>query len=121
MMQATTELDDNYASSNPENDISIYRMVQELINNVLKHAKANRLHVTSNYSGEQLRLTITHNGSGLSQEQFEKLRYNRDGLGLKNIQNRVILLRGKINFQASPDNNQINITIQLQSVSLWVK
>jgi two-component system, NarL family, sensor kinase len=118
MMQATTELDDQYVSSNPENDISIYRMVQELINNVMKHAKANKLHVASTYAEEQLVLTITHNGNGLSQEQFEKLRYNKDGLGLKNIQNRVILLRGKINFEAAPENNKITINIPLQSTSL---
>ncbi|RZK03345.1 MAG: hypothetical protein EOO46_17970, partial [Flavobacterium sp.] len=118
MMEATTELDDRYVSSNPENDISIYRMVQELINNVMKHAKANKLHVASSYSESQLDLNITHNGNGLSQEQFEKLRYNKDGLGLKNIQNRVILLRGKINFDAAPDNNKITINIPLQSTSL---
>jgi signal transduction histidine kinase len=93
-------------------------MVQELINNVMKHANANKLHVASTYAEEQLVLIITHNGNGLSQEQFEKLRYNKDGLGLKNIQNRVILLRGKINFDAAPDNNRITINIPLQSTSL---
>lgn len=118
MMQATTELDDQYVTLNPENDISIYRMVQELINNVLKHAKATRLHVASVYSVNEMVLTITHDGNGLSQHQFEKLRYNKDGLGLKNIQNRVILLKGKINFDAAPDNNRITITLPLQTAVL---
>jgi signal transduction histidine kinase len=116
MIRATTDLDDQYVTSNPENDISIYRMVQELINNAMKHAKANKLHVASTYSVDQLVLTISYNGNGLSQEQFEKLRYSKDGLGLKNIQNRVILLRGNINFEASSNNNRIIITIPLQNL-----
>ena len=118
MMQATTELDDQYITQNPENDISIYRMVQEIINNVLKHAGATRLHVSSVYSEEQLSLTINHDGSGLSQQQFEKLRYSKDGLGLKNIQNRVILLRGSIHFESAPNDNSIKITIPLQTTAI---
>lgn len=115
MMQATTDLDDRYVTENPENDISIYRMVQELINNVLKHAKATRIHVSSVSEGEQLLLTIQHDGKGLSQQQFEEFRYSKDGLGLKNIQNRVILLRGSIRFDAQPADNRISITIPLQN------
>jgi len=118
MMKATTELDDQYITQNPENDISIYRMVQELINNVLKHANATRLSISSICSDHNLTFRITHDGHGLSQEQFEKLRYSKDGLGLKNIQNRVILLRGKINFTASPNENQITITIPLQTTAV---
>src|SRR5436190_1870601 len=40
LINSTTALDDNYATENSDNDISIYRMVQELINNILKYAKA---------------------------------------------------------------------------------
>lgn len=115
MMQATTDLDDKYVSENPENDISIYRMVQELVNNILKHAGATRIHITSVCNGPEMQLTIAYDGRGLSQREFEAFRYSKDGLGLKNIQNRVILLRGTINFDAQPDNNRITITIPLQN------
>lgn len=118
IMQATTELDDKYVTDNPENDISIYRMVQELINNILKHAEASRLDVSSVYLTNKLNLAIDYDGFGLSQEQFEKLRYSKDGLGLKNIQSRVILLRGTISFTAQPNANNINIIIPLQTTTL---
>jgi signal transduction histidine kinase len=115
MMQATTELDDSYLTQNPENDISIYRTVQEIVNNIIKHAQATRLHVISIYTETQLTLTIRHNGEGLSQQAFEKLRYSKNGLGLKNIQNRIILLRGTIQFEASPTESTITFTIPLQT------
>ena len=85
-------LDDNYATENPENDISIYRIVQELINNTLKYANATEFLISSVLTGNELDLAIFHNGDGLTQEQFEELRYQKEGLGLKNIQNRIKLL-----------------------------
>lgn len=118
MLRATTELDDQYFTQNPENDISIYRMVQEIINNIIKHATATQIHITSQYKIHELLFKIMHDGSGLSQQQFEKLRYSKDGLGLKNIQNRVILLKGVINFEAKENDNQVSITIPLQSPSI---
>ena len=115
MVRATTELDDAYQTKSPENDISIYRMVQELVNNVLKHAGARRINIFSVYTVDELKLSVNYDGRGLSQEQFEAFRYSKDGLGLKNIQNRVILLRGTINFIAQPNDNSITISIPLQT------
>lgn len=115
MLKATCELDDTSETKNPENDISIYRMVQELINNIIKHSGATSLHIASAFSGQALTITMQHNGDGLSQQQFEDLRYSRNGLGLKNIQNRIILLKGKISFQARHDDNTIHISIPLQN------
>ena len=56
------------------------------------------IEVTSKLNEGELKFTITHNGNGLTQEQFEELRYKPEGLGLKNIQNRIILLKGHILF-----------------------
>ncbi len=58
LINATTALDENYTTQNPENDISIYRMIQELMNNILKHANAKQIHISSNYSNHQLVLSI---------------------------------------------------------------
>ncbi len=94
ILNATTALDDNYQTDNPDNDISMYRMIQELVNNTLKYANATEFMISSVLTGNELDLVIFHNGAGLTQEQFEELRYQKEGLGLKNIQNRIILLKG---------------------------
>lgn len=59
-------------------------------------------------------LSMEYNGSGLSQEEFEELRYKPDGLGLKNIQNRIILLKGSILFEKRKSDNLITLTIPLK-------
>jgi len=115
IITATTALDDSYETANPENDISIYRMIQELVNNILKYAHASELMISSTLENNGLNLVIFHNGDGLSQEQFEDLRYQKEGLGLKNIQNRVILLKGTIHFTSGAEGYRINIHVPVKS------
>jgi len=95
-LEIHTELDENYNSKHPESDLSIYRIIQELFNNIIKHSKATRLKITSHIKNNILIFGIRHNGKGLTQDEFEKLRYEGKGLGLKTIQNRIILLKGKL-------------------------
>jgi signal transduction histidine kinase len=115
LINTTTALDDNYKTENPDNDISIYRMVQELVNNILKYANATELMVSSILKENELDLVIFHNGEGLTQEQFEELRYRKEGLGLKNIQNRVILLKGTIHFTSGDEGYRINIHVPVKA------
>lgn len=97
-LKSDIELDDSYHMVNTETDLAAYRILQELTNNLLKHAHPTRIGITSKLKEQELIFCIIHNGNGLTQEQFEELRYRPEGLGLKNIQNRMILLKGKINF-----------------------
>lgn len=115
MLQATTALDDNYQTENAENDISIYRMVQELLNNILKYANATEFLISSTLEGNELNLVLFHNGDGLTQEQFEELRFRKEGLGLKNIQNRIILLKGTIHFTRGGEGYRINIHVPVKT------
>jgi len=114
-ISATTALDDNYKTENPDNDISLYRMVQELVNNILKYANATEFIISSTHRGKDLDLVLFHNGDGLTQAQFEELRYQKEGLGLKNIQNRVILLKGTIHFTQGSEGYRINIHVPIKT------
>ena len=116
-LMATTNLDDNYQTENPDNDISIYRMIQELVNNILKYANATELIISSTLNDHELDLVLYHNGHGLTQERFEELRYQKEGLGLKNIQNRIILLKGTIHFTGGAEGYRINIHVPVQTNS----
>jgi len=107
----TTDLDDSYTTQANENDISIYRMVQELMNNILKHARPKKIHITSTYNHDALNISIFHNGKGLSHAQYEELKFNKQGLGLKAIQTRIILLKGEVSFNHKPEGYYINISI----------
>src|SRR4030095_10570093 len=97
-LKCSIKLDEDYRISNAETELAAYRILQELTNNLLKHAHPSLIEVASKLKEGELKFTLTHNGNGLTQEQFEELRYKPEGLGLKNIQNRIILLKGNILF-----------------------
>ncbi|WP_343523197.1 histidine kinase [Pedobacter sp.] len=104
-------LTDKHCTKVSQKNISIYRIIQELIHNIIKHAKANHIHIQSYYINHFLIFTISHNGNGLTQVQFEELRFIKDGLGLKNIENRMILLKAELQFSHHADHYLIEIKI----------
>lgn len=113
-LEITTELEAHHFG-NVENDINIYRVTQELCGNIIKHSNATNVKITSYTNNDMLIFKVSHNGNGLNQSDFEKLRNETNGLGLKNIQNRVILLNGKINFEKNGKGNTITISVPANS------
>ena len=120
IVKVEINLDENYLVQHPQTDLGVYRILQELVNNILKHARASYVNISSILKDEEkwktLVVIIRYNGSGISQEEFEDFRYKPEGLGLKNIQNRIILLRGNILFEKNESDNTITLTIPINDV-----
>ncbi|MFW0715959.1 sensor histidine kinase [Pedobacter sp. N23S346] len=111
LAEINLDLTDEYSTKVIQNDISIYRMIQELLHNITKHAQANKIHIQSVSTNNKLIFVISHNGKGLIQTEFERLRFLKNGLGLKNIQNRVILLKADLVFSYQSNEYFIKINI----------
>jgi two-component system, NarL family, sensor kinase len=111
MINTSINLDEKYTAKDAEGDISTYRLVQELVQNILKHARPTELNVSSKAENNLLCISIKHNGKGLTQQDFESLRFKTDGMGLRNIQNRLILLKGNIEFSKREDTYTISLFI----------
>ena len=82
--------------------LTIYRIVQELVNNTIKHATAQNILVQPHVSDENkfLSLTVEDDGSGFDMALLK----DGKGIGWANIQNRVEFLKGKIDIKSSPGN-----------------
>ncbi len=80
-----------------EAKLHVYRIIQELLNNALKHANASEIDVQLNKIDEELIITVEDNGSGFDQINA------KHGLGLGNLQSRVNVLRGEMEIDSSPD------------------
>jgi signal transduction histidine kinase len=76
---------------------NIYRITQEVLNNALKHAKANNIACHLKVDNRQLVLSIIDNGVGISLHQIK----NSNGIGWKNIMARVEALSGNLEVQPS--------------------
>jgi signal transduction histidine kinase len=96
-----------------EDELILFRVIQELVNNILKHSNASFIHVTQNTNGDHFFIRLHHDGRGLTQSDFEKLNKSPVGLGLKNIQSRLKLLHGSIFFEKDVSQTYYKVTIEL--------
>ncbi len=91
---------------------TIFRIVQELINNALKHSNCTEIIVDCSQNEQLFLITVEDNGIGFSSKSIE----NFSGLGLKNIKSRVDSLRGNIDYSSSQNRGTIfNIELQVQT------
>ncbi|MBC5774672.1 sensor histidine kinase [Pontibacter sp. KCTC 32443] len=89
----------------PRTELFLYRVVQELLNNTLKHARASNIKIDLNFEVEQLQVNYEDDGIGFDHEPSSEPG-NDDkqgkGLGLMNIQARVELLDGTLDYTSAP-------------------
>ncbi len=112
-MNASSRFHDYRERLQAENELIIFRVIQELVNNILKHSNASFIHLTQNTSGERFFIRLHHDGRGITQTDFDKLNKSNVGLGLKNIQSRLKVLHGKIFFEKDMSQTYYKVTIEL--------
>jgi two-component system, NarL family, sensor kinase len=87
---------------------SIYRIVQELVNNVIRHARATKALVQMIRKGDMLSIAVEDNGTGFDRSILGQ----SGGVGYLNLRNRVAYLNGTIDIETSPGNGtSVNIEI----------
>lgn len=85
----------------PRREVAVYRVLQELLNNTLKHAEATQIDVRFEVpSKRQLRLLYADNGKGFDLSSVNT-RGSGGGLGLRNIESRISLASGTIDYQSA--------------------
>lgn len=94
--------------------INIYRIVQELLANAVKHSNASNILVQCSQNENQFFITVEDNGKGLSALDQEK----QKSLGLKNLKNRVNYLKGKMEIQSEAnEGTSVNIEFNTYAVA----
>ncbi|MFT3677739.1 MAG: histidine kinase [Chitinophagaceae bacterium] len=82
----------------PSSEVVVYRIVQELLNNAVKHAGATTILAQVMRQDNRLTITVEDNGRGFDKDQLDTLQT----AGLRNIQSRVHYLRGQMDIQSAP-------------------
>lgn len=103
-------LDGLFAS---EDEISVYRIVQEALNNILKHSDAQEASVLIKRGDGEIHLTITDDGRGFTVEPANHAELQMRGLGLTGTAERVRILGGKLNIQSAPgQGTTLHVTLK---------
>lgn len=93
-------------------EVVLYRVICELINNTIKHAKANEILVDLKIETRMLIINYSDDGIGLNLQRESKL--NHGGMGLSNIFSRISSLKGKIDFDNKPSGGiVVKITVDV--------
>ncbi|WBO86463.1 PAS domain-containing sensor histidine kinase [Hymenobacter yonginensis] len=90
-------------------EVAVYRMVQELFNNIIKHASAQEAFIHVVREADQLSISVEDNGHGFNPEPLPDA---LPGIGLPGIRSRVGLLGGTLNIASRPGQGTI-ISIEL--------
>ncbi|HWD89747.1 MAG TPA: sensor histidine kinase [Mucilaginibacter sp.] len=87
------------AANNPDKDLILFRITQEIFNNAIKHSQAKDINVKLVYSEGDICLTTIDNGAGFD---VSGLSEPQKGMGLKNIQKRAEIVGGQVCIQSQP-------------------
>ncbi len=97
----------------PQRELLIFRVAQELVNNILKHSNSSFIHLTQNNSDGKFYIRLHHDGKGITQADFEKMNKSSVGLGLKNIQSRMKVLDGSVFFEKDASQTFYKVTLEM--------
>lgn len=98
-----------------QKELVVFRIVQELLNNIVKHADATAISINMDYQPGQLLITVQDNGKGF--DVATQKEENASGLGLRNMLNRMTLINGFIKIESEKAKGTL-ASIQLPKESM---
>lgn len=82
-------------------EVTLYRAIQELVNNAAKHAHATRAQITIDLQDDPISLAVEDDGGGFEVEQALLAAKQRGGSGLTNLDKRIQMLGGHLQIQSA--------------------
>ena len=89
-------------------EIKLHNIIQELINNTIKHSRASNASIHIEDVDDKIKIYIKDNGKGFDKQLIK----NKNGLGINQINARIHMMKGEFNIE-SENNSGTSITIEL--------
>jgi signal transduction histidine kinase len=105
----TNQLTEEDVTFSKQEQVNIYRVCQELINNILKHAGCSEIVMDLKRVEDQLSIVITYNGTGITDADLDRLSQN--GLGLNSLKSRVLILGASLNYGKTETHYDVKFQI----------
>ncbi|MEP7337096.1 MAG: two-component regulator propeller domain-containing protein [Acidobacteriota bacterium] len=108
-IQFSAEIDEVEGLFSKEAEMNLYRIVQESVNNIVKHSEASQVNIRLKRDGRRVQLTVEDNGRGFQTNQASASELRRRGFGLIGIAERARMLGGREFIQSVPGQGTIVI------------
>lgn len=100
----------DYTSQSEDREMALYRMIQEMLANSIRHGQSTQISVILSCTNKDLILSVTDNGTGFEMYNMDA----QEGLGLKNIKTRTEMMNGELDMKSTPGEGcSIRITFPL--------
>lgn len=97
-----------------DRELTLFRIVQELINNSIKHSQGDKIELTLYFEPNSLTMVMQDNGVGFDYEKTISDPHTRTGLGLKNLENRLNLHNATFRYITAPgDGTRVEINMDI--------
>jgi two-component system NarL family sensor kinase len=94
--------------------VALFRILQEALTNIERHAQATRVRISLDGMAQRVRLRVRDDGIGFSPKQLDKL---NDGIGLRNIRERVEHFGGRFALNSEPGQTELMVTLPSRGTS----
>jgi two-component system, NarL family, sensor kinase len=95
--------------------LNMYRVCLELLNNVIKHGHYEFLSVTVEIEGNALAIDVIHDGKIVTNSEIMELTQTSNGLGLKSIQSRLLILNATIDYSEQAEAAKISLCFPIKN------
>jgi len=113
----SAELDEFDGLLSTEAETSIYRIIQEGLNNIVKHADATEAQIAVKRTGKELTIKVADNGKGISEPMTNRKAGSGLGLGLTGIAERARMLEGALVVDSTPGRGTVlTLVVKLAGV-----
>jgi signal transduction histidine kinase len=91
----------------PKKEVILYRMCQEILNNVIKHAKAGSVEVLLDYQPACFTVQISDNGKGFDVDSEKAIAEDKESTGLQNLYKRAAVLNALLQIESKPGKGTV--------------
>lgn len=110
------ECADDPPSLDADVQTAVYRVVQEALTNVMRHAHAEAVQIACTVTGDSLTIEVEDDGVGFDPDRVSQPRSTGEGLGLLGMRERLALLGGTIDIDAAPGSGtRVTVSVPLQA------
>jgi signal transduction histidine kinase len=100
-----------------QDQLGMYRVCMEVLNNLFKHAGYTRLGIQVETLPNKLLVEFTHNGKAIDDQEIEAITNSSKGQGLKSLKVRVLLLGAQLNYFKAEEGARILLSVPVKVVS----
>lgn len=98
-----------------QSELIVYRIMQEALNNIIKHSKATAIDIVLNYFETDLNVKIQDNGIGINSTVNDKMKFKEMSAGLNNMKKRAKMINGSCDIKSNQTGTTVLVTIPLQT------